>query len=105
MNRRQAKKAYKKKHGHNPPKAEVRFYPKYYAKAVIKAMDALPELVAAATTAIGKMCEVILRISKETIIQIQTMPEEDFNKMLESSDLDERTKETARKLRGIRGTR
>ena len=28
MNRRQKKKAYKKKYGHNPPKTEVKYYGK-----------------------------------------------------------------------------
>lgn len=99
MNRRQAKKAYKKKYGHNPPKTEVRFHRKYYAKLVIKAMDELPGIVHRACEVLRKMCEVAVRVANETIEQIQTMPEVDFVKFLETSGLDESAKRFAMQVR------
>lgn len=102
MNRRQAKKAYKKKYGHNPPKTEVRFYPKYHAKLVIKAMDLLPGVVERATAALRKMFEEAVRIAKETVVQVQTMPEEDFIKFLETPGMEESTKALAKQLRAAK---
>lgn len=99
MNRRQAKKAYKKKYGHNPPRTEVRFYPKYHAKAVSKAMGLLPGLLERVTTALRRMFEAAFDCIKETIEQIQTMPEEDFIKFLEALGTEENAKALARQLR------
>lgn len=95
MNRRQAKKAYKKKHGHNPPKPEIRFYPKYWAKKAKKAMVALPDIMQRFATAIRKMTE-------EVVKQIQTMPEEDFNKFLEEPELETSTRRLAIQIRAGR---
>lgn len=99
MNRRQAKKAYKKKYGHNPPKTEVRFYPKYHAKLVIKAMNLLPDIVERAVAALRRMCEEAFEFAKETVKQIQTMPDEDFIKLLETPGMEESTRTLARQLR------
>jgi len=102
MNRRQAKKVYKKKYGHNPPKTEVRFYRKHHAKLVIKAMDLLPGVIERATEAMRRMVEAVKCCVKETIEQVQTMPEEDFIKFLETPGMEESTKALARQLRAAK---
>ena len=91
MNRRQKKKAYKKKYGHTPPKTEVKYYGKEWDKIVARAMDGKP--------VIRKAMEDMARLTRETVTRIQTMPEEDFNSFLENSDMDESTKALARQIR------
>lgn len=92
MNRRQKKKAYKKKYGHNPPKTEVRYYGKEWGRIVSRAIrDLVP--------AIKKAIDSLVNMAAEAIENIKTMPEEDFNRLLESSDLDEGTKKMARRIR------
>ena len=92
MNRRQKKKAFKKKYGFNQPRyASVIWFEKraeIIAKAAVMAAKALRE-----------RCAQVFTLAKETIEQIQTMPEEEFIKVLETSEVDEGTKEMARKLR------
>lgn len=99
MNRRQKKKAYKKKYGHNPPKTEAKYYGKEWGKIVARAMDGIVEATRAIITEIRKAVEDMARLARETVTRIQTMPEEDFNSFLENSDMDESTKELARKIR------
>lgn len=99
MNRRQKKKAYKKKYGHNPPKTEVKYYGKEWGKIVARTIDGIAEAMRAVIPAIRKAVEDMARLTRETITRIQTMPEEDFNNFLENSDMDESTKELARKIR------
>lgn len=99
MNRRQKKKAYKKKYGHNPPKTEAKYYGKEWGKIVARAMDGIAEATRAIIQAIRKAVEDMARLERETVTRIQTMPEEDFNSFLENSDMDESTKELARKIR------
>ena len=99
MNRRQKKKAYKKKYGHNPPKTEVKYYGKEWGKIVARTIDGIAEAMRTVITAIRKAVEDMARLTRETITRIQTMPEEDFNSFLENSDMDESTKELARKIR------
>lgn len=99
MNRRQKKKAYKKKYGHNPPKTEAKYYGKEWGKIVARAMDGIVEATRAVITEIRKAVEDMARLARETVTRIQTMPEEDFNSFLENSDMDESTKELARKIR------
>ena len=99
MNRRQKKKAYKKKYGHNPPKTEAKYYGKEWGKIVARAMDGIAEATRAIIPAIRKAVEDMARLARETVTRIQTMPEEDFNSFLENSDMDESTKELARKIR------
>lgn len=99
MNRRQKKKAYKKKYGHNPPKTEVKYYGKEWGKIVARTIDGIAEAMRTVIPAIRKAVEDMARLTRETITRIQTMPEEDFNSFLENSDMDESTKELARKIR------
>ena len=99
MNRRQKKKAYKKKYGHNPTKTEVKYYGKEWGKIVARTIDGIAEAMRAVIPAIRKAVEDMARLTRETITRIQTMPEEDFNNFLENSDMDESTKELARKIR------
>ena len=99
MNRRQKKKDYKKKYGHNPPKTEAKYYGKEWGKIVARAMDGIAEATRAIIPVIRKAVEDMARLARETVTRIQTMPEEDFNSFLENSDMDESTKELARKIR------
>ena len=99
MNRRQKKKAYKKKYGHNPPKTEAKYYGKEWGKIVARAMDGIAEATRAIIPVIRKAVEDMARLARETVTRMQTMPEEDFNSLLENSDMDESTKELARKIR------
>ena len=99
MNRRQAKKAYKKKYGHNPLKTEVRFIRSTTRKLVIKTMDEVRKIMPRAIAAIRKMCEAAVRVVNETTERIQTMPEEEFIQFLETSGLEESTKKLAMQLR------
>lgn len=78
MNRRQKKKA---------------------CKIVARAMDGIAEATRAIIPAIRKAVEDMARLARETVTRIQTMPEEDFNSFLENPDMDESTKELARKIR------
>lgn len=57
MNRRQKKKAYKKKYGHNPPKTEVKYYGKEWGKIVARAMDGIEETTRAIIPTIRKAVE------------------------------------------------
>ena len=99
MNRRQKKKDYKKKYGHNPPKTEAKYYGKEWGKIVARAMDGIAEATRAIIPVIRKAVEDMARLARETVTRMQTMPEEDFNSFLENSDMDESTKELARKIR------
>lgn len=99
MNRRQKKKAYKKKYGHNPPKTEVRYHGKEWGRIVSRAMDEIAEAISGLVPAIKKAIDSLANMAAEAIENIKTMPEEDFNRLLESSDLDEGTKEMARRIR------
>lgn len=99
MNRRQKKKAYKKKYGHNPPKTEVRYHSKEWGRIVSRAMDEIAEAISGLVPAIKKAIDSLANMAAEAIENIKTMPEEDFNRLLENSDLDEGTKEMARRIR------
>lgn len=103
MNRRQKKKAYKKKYGHNPPKTEAKYHSRYWgkvaAKQVAASMEAIGEVVRALVPAIQEALNTFCRITKEAIEHIKTMPEEDFNRFLESEEVDERAKALARQIR------
>lgn len=95
MNKRQAKKAYKKKYGHNPPKSEAKYLYEVAAKAVEGIAAGIKQIMTAITAAVSAA----MAAAKEAIENIKTMPEEDFNRLLESSDLDEGTKEMVRRIR------
>lgn len=108
MNKRQAKKAYKKKYGFNPPKDKeyatfldnfafpaAAAYREYVNRIVDDFTEAIKRVIPAITAAVNAAIDT----AKEAIENIKTMPEEDFNRILESSDLDERTKALARQIR------
>ena len=95
MNKRQAKKAYKKKYGHNPPKSEAKYLCEVAAKAIEGIAAGIKQIMPAITAAVSAA----MAATKEAIENIKTMPEEDFNRLLENTDLDEGTKEMARRIR------
>ena len=99
MNRRQKKKAYKKKYGYNPPKTEVKYHRKKWGKFIARTMDRMAEAIRAAIPVVRKSIESMARRVQETTTRIQTMPEEEFNSLLENSDIDESTKALARQIR------
>lgn len=99
MNKRQAKKAYKKKYGHNPPKTEVQYNHKEWGRIAAKAAEGIAEGIKRIVPAITEMVSAAMAAAKEAIENIKTMPEEDFNRLLENSDLDEGTKALARQIR------
>lgn len=108
MNKRQAKKAYKKKHGFNPPKDKeyAIFLDKFafpaavaYREYVNRIVDDFTEAIKRVIPAITAAVNAAIDTAKEAIENIKTMPEEDFNRLLESSDLDEGSKELARRIR------
>lgn len=99
MNRRQKKKAYKKKHGNNPPKTEVKYYGKKWGKVVNRAMDGIAEVIRTAIPVICKVLEDAARLALQTTTRIQTMPEEEFNRFLENPDFDEEARKLAKRIR------
>lgn len=112
MNRRQKKKAYKKKYGFNPPKDKeyatfldnfafpvAAAYREYVNRIVDDFTEAIKRVIPAITEMVSVAMEATKEATKEAIENIKTMPEEDFNRILESSDLDERTKVLARQIR------
>lgn len=108
MNKRQAKKAYKKKHGFNPPKDKqyATFLDNFifpvqeaYREYVNRIVDNFTEAIRRVIPAITEMVNAAVDTVKEAIENIKTMPEEDFNRLLENSDLDEGAKALARQIR------
>lgn len=95
MNRRQKKKAYKKKYGHNPPKTEV----KYYGKEWGRTMKTVAESIRAAIPIIRDTLEKFARAIRETTERIKTMPEDEFLRFLDNPELTEDAKAMARKIR------
>lgn len=95
MNKRQAKKAYKKKYGHNPPKSKAKYLYEVAAKAVEGIAAGIKQIIPAITEVVNA----VAKAATEAIENIKTMPEEDFNRLLESSDLDEGSKALARQIR------
>ena len=90
MNRRQKKKAFKKKYGYNPPTC----------RSVSRGlMDGVTAAIKPVFEAFRSLAEEVLRTVKEITEQIQTMPEEDFIKFLETPGMGENTKALARQLR------
>ncbi len=86
MNRRQKKKAYKKKYGHNPPKTEV-------------TMETAAEGIRAAIQIIRDTLEKFARAARETTERIKTMPEDKFLRFLDNPELTEGAKAMAREIR------
>lgn len=94
MNRRQKKKAFKKKYGYNPaPRRPVN------RQLFDMIGSRLTAAIAPAFEAFRKMAEEAVRMAKETTERIQTMPEEEFIKLLETPGMEESTKTLAKQLR------
>ena len=99
MNRRQKKKAYKKKYGHNPPKTEAKYYGKEWSRIIARTMETVAEAIRATIPVIRKSLEDMARLTRETIARIQTMPEDEFLRFLDNPELTEDAKAMARQIR------
>lgn len=106
MNKRQAKKAYKKKYGHNPPKIRRKTDAEILAEAMQAALktiktgvqafiDAMPKIVEAATAAAVQL----KKWAEGAVDHIRGMPEEEFIKLMESEDLSREQKALLWKIR------
>lgn len=78
MNRRQAKKAYKKIHGYNPPKTELRFYPKYYRKLYRSIIAITISMAYSMHDLIENMFDTL----KDTFEHIRAMSDDEFDKVV-----------------------
>ena len=99
MNRRQKKKAYKKKYGHNPPKTEAKYYGKEWGRTIARTMETVAESIRAAIPIIRNTLEKFARATRETAERIKTMPEDEFLRFLDNPELTEDAKAMARKIR------
>lgn len=99
MNRRQKKKAYKKKYGHNPPKTEVKYYGKEWGRIIARTMETVAEGIRAAIPVIRETLENFARATRETTERIKTMPEDEFIRLLDNPELTEGAKAMARQIR------
>lgn len=101
MNRRQAKKAYKKKHGYNPPKTELRYYPKYEYKLYRSMIGVVTSMVRQAMVAVIDIFDAM----KDALERIRTMPDDEFKKVVsEHSELSLKDIEILKAVRrDIRG--
>ena len=95
MNRRQKKKAYKKKYGYNPPKSEIKYHYKYLAKAAKK----IAEIAVKTIELMAKEVSRLLSEIPKAMERMRTMPEDEFNRILEESGIDEEAKRVARRIR------
>ena len=95
MNRRQKKKAYKKKYGHNPPKTEAKYYSKEWDRIIARTAEG----IRAAITVICDTLEKFARVTRETTERIKTMPEDEFLRLLNNLELTEGAKTMARQIR------
>ena len=102
MNKRQRKKAYKKKYGHNPPKADMKYHYKYWGKAVAVAIKDMTETARTLSLVIGEMLANINRTVEEIIECIKTMPEDDFDKLMENEELNAEIKALVWQIRRIK---
>lgn len=98
MNRRQKKKAYKKKHGHNPPKTEVKYYGEEWGRIIARTMETVAEGIRAAIPVIRDTLEKFARATRETTERIKTMPEDEFLRLLDNLET-EGAKAMARQIR------
>ena len=97
MNRRQKKKAFKKKYGYNPPPRRT------VNRGIVDTLiSRIAPTIEPVFEAFKKLAEEAVRIAKETVEQVQTMPEEDFIKFLETPGMEESTKALAKQLRAAK---
>ena len=99
MNRRQKKKAYKKKYGHNPPKTEVKYYGEEWGRIIARTMETVAEGIRAAIPVIRDTLEKFARATTETAERIKTMPEDEFLRFLDNPEITEGAKAMARQIR------
>lgn len=99
MNKRQKKKAFKKKFGYNPRITDVQNNYRYLEKRLKKAINSMGEAMRNAIPIIKNAIDSIRRLSHEVTEHIKTMPEEDFNNILDSPELDESVKAWAKQIR------
>ena len=98
MNRRQKKKAYKKKYGHNPPKTEAKYYGKEWGRIMARTMETVAQSIRAAIPVIRDTLEKFARATRETTERIKTMPEDEFLRFLDNLET-EGAKAMARQIR------
>lgn len=99
MNRRQKKKAYKKKYGHNPPKTKVKYYGKEWGGIIARTMETVAEGIRTAIPVIRDTLEKFARDTKETAERIKTMQEDQILRFLDNPELTEDAKAMAREIR------
>lgn len=99
MNKRQKKKAYKKKYGHNPPKTEMKYHTRYWRRTGTRAVESISQAINNMIPVIKTTIITIGKLVKNTTEYIKYMSEEDFNNFLESPDIDDRTKDLAKQIR------
>lgn len=102
MNRRQKKKAYKKKYGHNPPKSEIKYYTKEWGEELNRAFSGIADTLCAAIKIVTESIANMWNIARNNIEYIQNMPEEEFNRLMESPELSKDAKTLAQKIRRVR---
>lgn len=102
MNKRQKKKAYKKKYGHNPPKIDRKYPYAEWDKAIAVMVESVAGVKRTISLMIGEVIANINRIMEEIIENIKAMPEDDFDKLMENEELNAESKALARQIRRIK---
>ena len=72
---------------------------KDWHRIINRAMDGIVETISGLVPVLKKATDSIVAITAEVTENIKTMPEEDFNRLLESESLDEGAKALARQIR------
>ena len=99
MNRRQKKKAYKKKYGYNPPKTVVQYHYKEWGRIMAGAMTRINAAIQRVAIAASELSSEIREMTTKTIERIKTMSDEEFDKLMEREDMDAQTKALAWRIR------
>lgn len=96
MNRRQKKKAYKKKYGYNPPKTEIRYHKRYWGRVYAKTVTVyVPNFISMLTG----MAEKVASAIRQTTKIIHEMPEEQFTSVVEKAEMSPKAKAMAKMIR------
>lgn len=99
MNKRQKKKAYKKKYGHNPPKTEMEYHIRYWKRTAAMVVEDVSQAIHNMIPVIKATMITIEELVKSTTEYIKLMPEEEFDRLLEHPDVNNRTKVLANQIR------
>lgn len=83
MNRRQAKKAYKKKYGYNPPKTEIRYHQKWYARKLTQGMVNVQKTIQDAIRVLRTAFETISSRIEGFYERVQTMSERELYEFMD----------------------